>query len=174
MPKKLINGHTYVTLSEALSATPALITLPTCLTELSQGTGNTAITMADALTAFYADAYLCLHDLTKWQAFANASSKIIVQHFKQKITNLNTLISDFIADAETETVEAKRAANGSVSFASAFSDGGTIRNKSGGSSGDVNRLMAYQNELRDTFDECLHVLGKRLFLGVLDPVGCGV
>lgn len=167
---KIFHGRTYLTLAEAEAAYPDAALVPAVLNYDIEA-GDVSVNVAALFRVRFADRYIArpIEDaagasLAAVYMGAEASAALLT--FKPYVENLQTMAAQLVADSEEETLEYKRAPQGATNFRAAFSDGGTVRGKSGASSGNVDRLLRYQNEIRNAADIMLDRLEK-LFIGVL-------
>lgn len=167
---KILYGKTYLTLAEAEAAYPNAAIVPAVL-DYDIEAGDVSVNVADLFRLRFADRYIArpIKDATDAilaGVYMGAEASAALLTFKPYVENLKTMAAQLVADSEDETLEYKRAPQGGVDFRAAFSDGGTVRSKSGASSGNVDRLLRYQNEIKNAADIMLDRLEK-LFIGVL-------
>lgn len=170
---KLYRNRYFSTLSEWLAVVGN--TLPT---EWLSITIRGAVNFANLFQDRYGDRYIAIATDTAAPpvtfgtrlAIENAR---IYSHFAPLIAGAKKMIDDLVADEDTETNEIKRSTNGQVDFTSTFSDGGTVRHRSGASSGNVDRIVRLENELSDMIEKFLDAFAP-LFVPVLSEWGCEV
>lgn len=167
---KIFHGRTYLTLAEAEAAYPDAALVPAVLNYDIEA-GDVSVNVAALFRVRFADRYIArpIEDaagasLAAVYMGAEASAALLT--FKPYVQNLQTMAAQLVADSEEETLEYKRAPQGATNFRAAFSDGGTVRGKSGASSGNVDRLLRYQNEIRNAADIMLDRL-ENLFIGII-------
>ena len=85
--------------------------------------------------------------------------------YADRIAKMSTLISEYMADEETETVDNKAAPAGSTDFSSVYSLGGTVRTRKGGDTGSPDRVRAMRDDFRTLVVEMYDYL-EPLFVGV--------
>ena len=176
---KKFHGRTFYTLAEATSefGSVSRTFIPAALTVYITING-VSINLAQLYAARFANYYIAKPidsdaEATAVSDWIKTEGAAAVAIYKQQLLDKISLAADFVADSEQETLEYKRAPKGATDFATAFSDGGTLRKKSGGSSGNVDRLLRYQNEIGNAIDEFLDAFA-RFFIGVLTEWGVDV
>ena len=176
---KKFHGRSFYTLadatslfgSESRSFVPAAVKIALTINGVSVNLGTLYATrFAGYYLAKPIDSDAEATAVADWIQIEGAAAVAI---YKQQLLDKISLAADFVADSEQETLEYKRAPKGGTDFSGAFSDGGTLRKKSGGSSGNVDRLLRYQNEIGNAIDEFLDGFA-RFFIGVLTEWGVDV
>ena len=166
---RTFQGKTFVTLNEWQAAGNTLPADMLAL-EIPNLTAPGSITFADLFTSEFGDRYLFTDD----QAFFNrrliGRTYATLPTLSEKLKNLSALVSGFMEDREEETTDTLRSPNGALEV-SGFSGGGILRKRSGGASGDTDRLIRYQNERREIVTEALQQFDG-LFIAVSSDWGC--
>lgn len=170
---KRLHGKTYLTLKEATEAYggPGVTFTPAALGFTVVGLGGVDVSVDALYEQRYRDRYIAwpiadAADASLVSVYMGAEGANVVITFRPYIENLQKMVKQLVDDAEEESLEYKRAPNGATSFASAFSDGGTLRKKSGAASGNVDRILRYQNEIANAVNVLLDRLDD-MFIGVL-------
>lgn len=176
---KVFHGKTFYTLAEAISAfgTEARTFIPANV-KITLTINGVAVNLGALYASRFAGYYLAKPigsdaEATTVDAWIQIEGAAATAIYKQQLLDKIKLATDFVNDSETETLEYKRAPTGGTDFSKAFSNGGTLRNKLGGSSGNVDRLLRYQNEIGNAIDEFLDAF-ERFFIGVLTDWGVDV
>lgn len=169
---RIFEGKTFLTLSEWLALPDnqlpdemRQVTIPT----LSQ---PGYYTFADVFGFEYGDRYLFTNDTKLFNLRLIGRCFAVLPTLSEKLANLSKLVADFLEDSEEETTDTLRSPNGALQT-SGFSAGGILRKRSGGASGDTDRLLRYQNERRQIITEALEEFAP-LFIAVSSDWGCPV
>ena len=170
---KHFHGKTYLTLKEATDAYggPGVSFIPASLSFSVVGVSGLSVDVDTLFLQRYKDRYIAwpienATDAATVSVYMGAEAANVVVTFRPYIENLQRMVAQLVDDGEEESLEYKRAPNGATSFASAFSDGGTLRKKSGAASGNVDRILRYQNEIVNAVNVLLDRLDD-MFIGVL-------
>lgn len=171
---KHFHGHDFMTLNEWLAIDGNA--LPSGITLLTHG-GVVPFSAADLFRERYGGRYISEPVDEETGVPAHFSERLTTEaallysFFMDRIDGVDRMLADLYADGTTETVEYKRAPNGSVNFTEAYSDGGTLRNVTGQNSGNVDRIIAAQTDLRNLWD-MLAESYSCLFMGARFGWGC--
>lgn len=166
---KVFQGKKFVTLNEWQAAGNTLPADMLAL-EIPSLTAPGSITFADLFTAEFGDRYLFTEDQALFNRRLIGRTYANLPTLSEKLKNLSTLVSDFLKDSEEETTDTLRSPNGTLEV-SGFSGGGILRKRSGGASGDTDRLLRYQNERREIVTDALKQFDG-LFIAVWSDWGC--
>lgn len=171
---KHFRGRKFITLNEWLDIEGN--TLPSGITLLTHG-GAVPFSAADLFVERYGERYISepVDEATglpeHFSERLTTEAARLYSFFKDRIDGVDRMLTDLYADGTEETLEYKRAPNGATNFASAYSDGGTIRNATGLNSGNIDRIIKAQTELRDLWDMLAEGYSC-LFMGARFGWGC--
>lgn len=160
---RTIDGKEYITLREWLNGSGSLpkefsaLPIPTL-------TAPGSVTFADLFNDRFNHRYLFTSDLDEFRRKLQNSAFVSMSTLKTKIDNLAQLEVDFMADSEEETTDTLRSPSGTLQTGG-FSSGGVIVKRSGGASGDTDRLIRYQNERVEILSKALDMF-EPLFMAV--------
>ena len=178
---RIFHGNKYVTLSEWLATDGAA--LPSGLTALTYShkvddNVTVSFSAADLFTARFGGRYIAYpaNDDATVPGFASrltVEAANVYAFMAGVIDGVDRMLTDLYTDGEKETIEYKRAPQGGVNFEDAFSDGGTVRNKTGASSGNIDRVVRAETDLVNMWDKLMAQF-EGLFIPVLTPWGCDV
>ena len=178
---KNFHGNKFVTLNEWLTTDGAA--LPSGLTALTYSHRvNDSVTISfsasDLFVARFGDRYIAFPanddgTISGFSARLTVEAANVYAFMAGTIEGVERMLNDLYDDSERETVEYKRAPNGAANFDSAFSDGGTLRNRSGGSSGNIDRIVRAENDLVSMWDKLMAQF-EQLFVPILTPWGWDV
>lgn len=172
---KHFRGNKFITLDEWLAEDGN--TLPTGITALTH-TGTVPFSAADLFVARYGDRYIAeavneyTGKLEKFTGRLTVEAARIYAFMADRIAGVDQMLADLYADSTEDTLEYKRAPSGGTDFASAYSDGGTIRTLTGQNSGNVDRIIRAQTELVDLWNELMGCFSP-LFMSARWGWGCG-
>lgn len=166
---KIFNGETFITLGEYLLITEGV--LPPIFSAVTLPTVGTtdATTFKQALQWRYFFQYLFTSDTDEFGNKLAALGYEILPTLSEKLTNLAAMVPQLLADKETETSDTLRSPSGTLQT-SGYSAGGIKRERVGGSSGNVDRLVRYQNERKQLITEALDAF-QPLFIQCWDDWG---
>lgn len=165
---KSFNGKTYITLDEWLEAGNTLpeemnaVTIPTL-------TAPGSVTFAGIFTMNFADRYLFTESNAEFNRKLRSTCFTVLPTLSAKLSNIKTLIDGFMDDSETETSDTLRSPNGTLQ-PSGFSSGGVRIKRQGGASGDIDRIIRYQNEINSIIADYVEQF-EPLFIGVFSEWG---
>lgn len=165
---KSFNGKTYITLAEWLAEGNTLpgemraVTIPSLTTPGS-------ITFADIFKMAFSDRYLFTESSAEFGRRLTVTCYSALPTLSAKLSNLEALINGFMDDSETETSDTLRAPNGTLQTAG-FSSGGVLIKRQGGASGDIDRIIRYQNEVNSIIADYIGQF-EYLFIGVFSEWG---
>lgn len=165
---KNFDGKTYITLDEYLMAgggipnEMAAVTIPTLSTPSS-------ITFADLFRMAFSDRYLFTESSAEFGRRLAVTCYSVLPTLSAKLSNLEALINGFMDDSESETSDTLRSPNGTLQTAG-FSSGGVLIKRKGGASGDIDRIIRYQNEVNSIIANYLDQF-EYLFIGVFSEWG---
>lgn len=165
---KNFDGKTYITLAEWLAAGNTLpdemsaVTIPTLSTPGS-------ITFSDIFNMTFSDRYLFTESSVEFGRRLTVTCYSVLPTLSAKLSNIKTLIEGFMEDSETETSDTLRSPNGTLQT-TGFSSGGVLIKRQGGASGDIDRVVRYQNEIRSIVGDALEQF-EPLFIGVFSEWG---
>ncbi len=160
------NWETYITLAEWLDAGNSL---PIMMDRVAvQGVGET-VRFTELFKFRFNRRYLFTDDPSAFNDRVYQYCYNILPTLDEKIKNITALISGFMDDSETETSDTLRAPNGTLQ-PSGFSSGGVLIKRQGGASGDIDRIVRYQNEIVSLIDGALEQF-EPLFIGVFNAWG---
>ena len=163
---KNFDGKTYITLAEWLDAGN---TLPTMMNQVTvPGIGET-IRFAELFKLRFSRRYLFTADSSAFNDRVYQYCYNILPTFEAKIKNITALIDGFMDDSETETSDTLRSPNGTLQ-PSGFSSGGVLIKRKGGASGDIDRIVRYQNEVVSLVGDSLAQF-EPLFIGLFSEWG---
>lgn len=165
---KNFDGKTYITLSEWLAAGNTLpdemssVTIPSL-------TAPGTITFADIFNMNFSDRYLFTESAAEFGRRLTVTCYSVLPTLSAKLSNIETLISGFMDDSETETSDTLRSPNGTLQT-TGFSSGGVKIKRQGGASGDIDRIIRYQNEINSIIADYVEQF-EPLFIGVFSEWG---
>ena len=165
---KNFDGKTYITLAEWLNDGNTLpddmlaVTIPTLSTPGS-------ITFSDMFNMTFSDRYLFTESSAEFGRRLRVTCYSVLPTLSAKLSNIETLISGFMDDSETETIDILRSPSGTLQQ-SGFSAGGVKIKRQGGASGDIDRIIRYQNEVNSIVADYLDQF-EPLFIGVFSEWG---
>lgn len=165
---KSFNGKTYITLEEWLAEGNTLpdemraVTIPSLTTPDS-------ITFTDIFKMTFSDRYLFTESSAEFGRRLTVTCYSVLPTLAAKLSNLEALINGFMDDSETETSDTLRSPNGALQ-PSGFSSGGVLIKRQGGASGDIDRIIRYQNEVNSIVSDYLDQF-EPLFIGVFSEWG---
>lgn len=165
---KSFNGKTYITLAEWLTEGNTLpgemqaVTIPSLTTPGS-------ITFADIFNMTFADRYLFTESSAEFGRRLTVTCYSVLPTLAAKLSNLEALINGFMDDSETETSDTLRSPSGTLQ-PSGFSSGGVLIKRQGGASGDIDRIVRYQNEVNSIIADYVDQF-EYLFIGVFSEWG---
>ena len=165
---KNFDGKTYITLAEWQAAGNTLpdemlaVTIPTLSTPGS-------ITFADIFDMMFADRYLFTESSAEFGRRLRVTCYSVLPTLSAKLSNLESLINGFMDDSETETSDTLRSPSGTLQ-PSGFSAGGVLIKRQGGASGDIDRIIRYQNEVNSIIADYVEQF-EPLFIGVFSEWG---
>ena len=168
---KNFDGKTYITLAEWLNDGNTLpddmlaVTIPTLSTPGS-------ITFSDMFNMTFSDRYLFTESSAEFGRRLRVTCYSVLPTLSAKLSNIETLISGFMDDSETETSDTLRSPNGTLQT-TGFSSGGVKIKRQGGASGDIDRIIRYQNEVNSILADYLDQF-EPLFIGVFSEWGCDI
>ena len=168
---KSFNGKTYITLAEWLAAGNTLpdemlaVTIPSL-------TATGTITFADIFNMNFSDRYLFTESADEFGRRLLVTSYSVLPTLSAKLSNIETLVIGFMDDSETETSDTLRSPSGTLQT-TGFSSGGVKIKRQGGASGDIDRIVRYQNEIRPIVGDALEQF-EPLFIGVFSEWGCDI
>ena len=165
---KSFNGKTYITLAEWLAAgndLPDEMTAVTIPTLSAPG----SITFADIFNMAFADRYLFTESAAEFGKRLLVTCYSVLPTLSTKLSNLEALINGFMDDSETETSDTLRSPNGTLQT-TGFSSGGVEIKRKGGASGDIDRIIRYQNEVNSIVADYIDQF-EYLFIGVFSEWG---
>ena len=163
---KNFDGKTYITLDEWLGAGN---TLPTMMNQINvQGVGET-LRFTELFKLRFNRRYLFTNDPSAFKDRVYQYCYNILPTLDEKIKNITALIGGFMDDSETETSDTLRSPNGTLQ-PSGFSSGGVLIKRQGGASGDIDRIVRYQNEVVSLVGDALTQF-EPLFVGVFSEWG---
>lgn len=165
---KNFNGKTYITLAEWLAAGN---TLPDEMTSvvIPSLTAPGTITFADIFNMTFADRYLFTESSAEFGRRLLVTCYSVLPTLSAKLSNLETLVSGFMDDSETETSDTLRSPSGTLQT-TGFSSGGVKIKRQGGASGDIDRIIRYQNEINSIIADYVDQF-EPLFIGVFSEWG---
>lgn len=165
---KSFNGKTYITLAEWLAEGN---TLPDEMTAVTIPTLSApgSITFADIFNMTFADRYLFTESGAEFGRRLGVTCYSVLPTLSAKLSNIKTLIDGFMDDSETETSDTLRSPNGTLQTAG-FSSGGVLIKRQGGASGDIDRIIRYQNEINSIIADYVEQF-EPLFIGVFSEWG---
>lgn len=166
---KIFNGETFLTLGDYLMTTEGV--LPPIFSAVTLPTVGTtdALTFKEALQRRYFFQYLFTSNIIEFENRLYALGYEILPTLSEKLTNLAAMVPQLLADKETETNDTLRSPSGTLQT-SGYSAGGIKRERVGGSSGNVDRLIRYQNERKQLVTEALDAF-QPLFIQCWDDWG---
>lgn len=162
------DGKTYITLAEWLAEGNTLpdemraVTIPSLTTPGS-------ITFADIFSMAFSDRYLFTESSAEFGRRLTVTCYSVLPTLSAKLSNLEALINGFMDDSETETSDTLRSPNGTLQ-PSGFSSGGVLIKRQGGASGDIDRIIRYQNEVNSIIADYVDQF-EYLFIGVFSEWG---
>lgn len=162
------DGKTYITLAEWLAAGNTLpdemqaVTIPSL-------TAPGTITFADIFNMNFSDRYLFTESSTEFGRRLTVTCYSVLPTLSAKLSNIETLISGFMDDSETETSDTLRSPSGTLQT-TGFSSGGVKIKRQGGASGDIDRIVRYQNEINSIVADYVEQF-EPLFIGVFSEWG---
>lgn len=165
---KNFDGKTYITLAEWLAEGNTLpdemraVTIPSLTTP-------GAITFADIFSMAFSDRYLFTESSAEFGRRLTVTCYSVLPTLSAKLSNLEALINGFMDDSETETSDTLRSPNGTLQ-PSGFSSGGVLIKRQGGASGDIDRIIRYQNEVNSIIADYIDQF-EYLFIGVFSEWG---
>lgn len=165
---KNFDGKTYITLAEwqaegnTLPDEMRAVTIPSLTTPGS-------ITFADIFSMAFSDRYLFTESSAEFGRRLTVTCYSVLPTLSAKLSNLEALINGFMDDSETETSDTLRSPNGTLQQ-SGFSSGGVLIKRQGGASGDIDRIIRYQNEVNSIISDYVDQF-EPLFIGVFSEWG---
>lgn len=165
---KSFNGKTYITLAEWLAAGNTLpdemssVTIPSL-------TAPGTVTFANIFNMNFSDRYLFTESTAEFGRRLLVTSYSVLPTLSSKLSNIETLINGFMDDSETETSDTLRSPNGTLQT-TGFSSGGVKIKRQGGASGDIDRIIRYQNEINSIIADYVGQF-EPLFIGVFSEWG---
>lgn len=165
---KSFNGKTYITLAEWLAAGN---TLPDEMASvvITTLTAPGTVTFADIFNMTFSGRYLFTESSAEFGRRLLVTSYSVLPTLSSKLSNIETLINGFMDDSETETSDTLRSPNGTLQT-TGFSSGGVKIKRQGGASGDIDRIIRYQNEINSIIADYLDQF-EPLFIGVFSEWG---
>lgn len=166
---RIFCGETFLTLGEYLMVTEGV--LPPIFSAVTLPTVGTtdAVTFKEALQRRYFFQYLFTSNTTEFENSLFALGYEVLPTLSEKLTNLAAMVPQLLADKEMETSDTLRSPSGTLQT-SGYSAGGIKRERVGGSSGNVDRLIRYQNERKQIITEALDAF-QPLFIQCWDAWG---
>ena len=165
---KSFNGKTYITLAEWLATGNTLpdemsaVTIPSL-------TAPGTITFSDIFNMNFSDRYLFTESSAEFGRRLSVTCYTVLPTLSAKLSNIETLINGFMDDSETETSDTLRSPSGTLQTAG-FSSGGVKIKRQGGASGDIDRIVRYQNEINSIIVDYVEPFAP-LFIGVFSEWG---
>ena len=165
---KNFNGKTYITLAEWLAAGNTLpdemasVTIPSL-------TAPGTVTFADIFNMNFSDRYLFTESSAKFGRRLLVTCYSVLPTLSAKLSNIETLVMGFMDDSETETSDTLRSPSGTLQT-TGFSSGGVKIKRQGGASGDIDRIVRYQNEINSIIADYVDQF-EPLFVGVFSEWG---
>ena len=165
---KNFNGKTYITLAEWLAAGNTLpdemsaVTIPSL-------TAPGTITFADIFNMNFSDRYLFTESGAEFGRRLAVTCYSVLPTLAAKLSNMETLINGFMEDSETETSDTLRSPSGTLET-TGFSSGGVLIKRQGGASGDIDRIVRYQNDINSIIAVYVDQF-EPLFIGVFSEWG---
>lgn len=165
---KNFNGKTYITLAEWLAAGN---TLPDEMTAvvIPSLTAPGTVTFADIFNMNFSDRYLFTDSSAEFGRRLLVTCYSVLPTLSSKLSNIETLINGFMDDSETETSDTLRSPSGTLQT-TGFSSGGVKIKRQGGASGDIDRIIRYQNEINSIIADYVDQF-EPLFIGVFSEWG---
>lgn len=163
---KNFNGKTYITLAEWLDAGNSL---PGMMDQVAVPGIVETIRFTELFKLRFSKRYLFSADYSAFNDRVYQYCYNILPTFEAKIRNITALINGFMDDSETETSDTLRSPNGTLQ-PSGFSSGGVLIKRQGGSSGSIDRIVRYQNEVVSLVGDALDQF-EPLFIGVFSEWG---
>ena len=165
---KNFDGKTYITLTEYMAAGGSIPNEMTSVTIPTLSTPGT-ITFADIFKMTFSDRYLFTESSAEFERRLTVKCYSVLPTLAAKLSNIEALINGFMDDSETETSDTLRSPNGTLQTAG-FSSGGVSIKRQGGASGDIDRIIRYQNEVNSIIENYLDQF-EPLFIGVFSEWG---
>ena len=165
---KNFNGKTYITLAEWLAAGNTLpdemssVTIPSL-------TAPGTVTFADIFNMNFSDRYLFTESSAEFGRRLLVTCYSVLPTLSAKLSNIETLVMGFMDDSETETSDTLRSPSGTLQT-TGFSSGGVLIKRLGGASGDIDRIIRYQNEIKSIIADYVDQF-EPLFVGVFSEWG---
>ena len=165
---KSFNGKTYITLTEWLAAGNTLpdemssVTIPSL-------TAPGTVTFADIFNMNFSDRYLFTESSAEFSRRLLVTCYSVLPTLSAKLSNIETLVMGFMDDSETETSDTLRSPSGTLQT-TGFSSGGVLIKRQGGASGDIDRIIRYQNEIKSIIADYVDQF-EPLFVGVFSEWG---
>ena len=165
---KNFNGKTYITLAEWLAAGNTLpdemasVTIPSL-------TAPGTVTFADIFNMNFSDRYLFTESSAEFGRRLLGTCYSVLHTLSAKLSNIETLVMGFMDDSETETSDTLRSPSGTLQT-TGFSSGGVLIKRQGGASGDIDRIIRYQNEINSIIADYVDQF-EPLFVGVFSEWG---
>lgn len=166
---RIFCGETFLTLGEYLMVAEGV--LPPAFSAVTLPTVGTtdAVTFKQALIWRYYYQYLFTSDTDEFGNKLVALGYEVLPVLSEKLANLAAMVPQLLADREMETSDTLRGPSGTLQT-SGYSAGGIKRERVGGSSGNVDRLIRYQNERKQIITEALDAF-QPLFIQCWDAWG---
>ena len=165
---KNFDGKTYITLAEWLNAGNTLPDEMQAVTIPSLTVPGT-ITFADIFNMNFSERYLFTESSAEFGRRLSVTCYSVLPTLSAKLSNIETLISGFMDDSETETSDTLRSPSGTLQT-TGFSSGGVKIKRQGGASGDIDRIVRYQNEINSIIADYVDQF-EPLFVGVFSEWG---
>ena len=165
---KNFNGKTYITLAEWLAAGNTLpdemssVTIPSL-------TAPGTVTFSDIFNMNFSDRYLFTESSAEFGRRLLVTCYSVLPTLSAKLSNIETLVMGFMDDSETETSDTLRSPSGTLQT-TGFSSGGVLIKRQGGASGDIDRIIRYQNEIKSIIADYVDQF-EPLFVGVFSEWG---
>ena len=165
---KNFNGKKYITLAEWLAAGN---TLPDEMSAvvIPSLTAPGAVTFADIFNMNFSDRYLFTESSAEFGRRLLVTCYSVLPTLSAKLSNIETLVRGFMDDSETETSNTLRSPSGTLQT-TGFSSGGVKITRQGGASGDIDRIIRYQNEVNSIIADYVEQF-EPLFIGVFSEWG---
>ena len=165
---KNFDGKTYITLAEWLAAGN---TLPDEMSSVAipSLTAPGTVTFADIFNMNFSDRYLFTESSAEFGRRLLVTCYSVLPTLSAKLSNIETLVMGFMDDSETETSDTLRSPSGTLQQ-SGFSAGGVKIKRQGGASGDIDRIVRYQNEINSIIADYVNQF-EPLFVGVFSEWG---
>lgn len=165
---RTLDGRIFLTLKEYLAESG--YDLPLDLMDWDVSTVDETVSMASCFVARYGRRYIFTTDVDEFADTLNETAKRVRYQFERMMNNVLHLEDEFIKDAFTTKSERKRPYNGTVSIENAPTEDAVVVRSSGASSGNIDKILRYQNEFQNMLSMALDQFSG-LFISVVSDWG---